>query len=163
MKLSNTIHYPVAPAVVLRAMTDRKFHEDKIKALGALQCEVLEDHRHDSAYRIRIRRTMRNEAPVPALLKKLVPTETTLEHTDYWNIATRAATVDIRLIGLPVTLACRIVVTPEGKGSLLTHDWDVRASVPLLGSALEKFVAADLDRLMAAEAAASAPLLGRYA
>lgn len=163
MKQRLSVSYPVTPAVLLRALTDRGFHEAKIRALGALNSEVLSDGMEGDEFVIRIRRSVRNTAQVPGLLKKLVPAISTLEHEDRWNAKTGKGQVTLRIEGLPVQLSCEITAIARGGSTELSHDWDIRCSLPMVGGAVERFVAADLPQRMEEEARAGRPLLARYA
>lgn len=162
MKKSISVVYPVPPGAVLRAMTDLSFHQDKLRAMAMLSSEVLEHSHSGGRFYIRIRRTMRGDAPVPALIKKLVPAVSTLEHRDYWDAAEGTGRVEIELEGLPVELRCEMRAICCPAGTELRHDWQVRCSLPVVGGTIERFVAGDLQRQMELEAAASRPLLGRY-
>lgn len=163
MKQTISVTYPVSPEVLLRALTDRAFHEAKIQALGALRSEVLSDGRQGDEFVIRIRRSVRNTAQVPALLKKLVPDVSTLEHEDRFNVKAGKGHLALRIEGLPVQLSCELTAIAQGDGTELRHDWDIRCSLPIVGGAVERFLAADLPRRMEEEASAGRPLLARYA
>lgn len=163
MKQTISVTYPVTPEVLLRALTDRAFHEAKIQALGALRSQVLSDGRDGDEYVIRIRRSMRNTAQVPALLKKLIPENSTLEHEDRFDAKAGKGHLVLCFEGLPVQLSCELTAIARGDGTELRHEWDIRCSLPIVGGAVERFVAADLPQRMEAEASAGRPLLARYA
>lgn len=162
MKLLIPVSYAVPPAVVLRAMTDPDFHAEKIRRLQPLSFEIVEHGTVGSKFSIRVRRTMRNEVPVPALLKKLMPATSVIEHTDTWDTKTGKGRVVLSIEGLPVQLGCSIAATALGTGTELNHDWEILCRLPMIGSAAERFIAGDLPRLMELEADASRPLLDRY-
>lgn len=163
MKQTISVTYPVTPAVLLRALTDRAFHEAKIQALGALRSEVLSDGMDGDEYVIRIRRSMRNTAQVPALLKKLIPEGSTLEHEDRFDAKAGKGHLVLSIEGLPVQLSCELTAIAQGSGTELRHEWDIRCSLPIVGGAVERFLAADLPQRMEQEANAGRPLLERYA
>lgn len=162
MKKTISVSYPVSRAVLLRALTDRSFHESKIRALGALHGEVLSAVREGDEFVIRIRRSVRNTAQVPGLLKKLVPAVSTLEHEDRWNATSGQGRVTLHIEGIPVQLSCEIEAIARGSATELRHDWDIRCNVPLVGSAAERFLAGDLPQRMDEEARAGRPLLAKY-
>ncbi|ROH86786.1 DUF2505 domain-containing protein [Stagnimonas aquatica] len=162
MKLELVASYSAASEVVLRAMTDRRFHEDKIRLLGAVQSEVINCSTQGAEFEIRIRRTMRNERPVPAGLRGLLPETSVVEHRDHWNAKTGRGTVAISIQGVPVELSCAIELAATTAGTDLKHRWDIRSRLPVIGGALEKFIAADLPRLMELETRAGSALLERY-
>ena len=162
MKQSISVVYPVPPEAVLRAMTDPAFHQDKLRSMAVLSSEVLEHSSSGDRFFIRIRRTMRSDVPVPALIKKLVPAVSTLEHRDYWDADEGTGRVEIKIDGLPVELRCEMHAIRCPAGTELRHAWDVRCSLPMVGGTIERFVAGDLQRRMELEAAASRPLLDRY-
>lgn len=163
MKLLIPVTYPVPPAVLLRAFTDYGFHEEKIRYLNPISFEIL-DHQGDSSdFTIRVRRNMRNEAQVPALIKKLIPVTSFVEHEDRWDATYGVGKVSLSIEGLPVRLTCSLIATAAGTETVLSHDWDIQCRLPVVGSAVERFIAGDLPRLMELEADAARPLLARYA
>ncbi|MDP3856489.1 MAG: DUF2505 domain-containing protein [Stagnimonas sp.] len=162
MKLVIPVNYAVPPSQLMRALTDRDFHAEKIRRLQPLSFEIVEHSKVGSKFSIRVRRTMRNEAAVPALLKKLVPATSVIEHIDTWDTKTGKGQVVLSIAGLPVQLGCSITATARGNGTELSHDWEILCRLPVVGSAAERFIAGDLPRLMELEADAARPALERY-
>ena len=162
MKKVITVNYPQPPEIVLRALADRAFHEDKMVELGALQCEVLECDQSEAGLRITISRQMQNEAQVPRALKKFIPSIVRLTHTDEWDVSTQTGTVHLEIEGVPVVTRMAIEAVASGGGTNLVHDCEVKSSAPLIGGLLEKFSAAELESQIQNDATVSAVLVDRY-
>lgn len=162
MKHRIVIPLPFPPEVVLRAMTTTRFHLDKIQRLGAFGCELLEEGDVGPKHFVRIRRRMPNRPAVPGALAKLLPADVILNHRDEWNAATRSGEIDVHVEGTPVRMRARVKVVPAGDGSEQVFDWEIKASVPLVGGAVEKFVANDLDRTVGDESRIVRELLANY-
>lgn len=162
MKHRIVIPLPYPPDVVMRAMATTRFHLDKIKGLGAFSCELLEEGDDGPKHFVRIRRRMPNRPAVPGAIAKLMPADVVLHHRDEWNSASRAGDIDVQVEGTPVRMRATAMVVPAAGGSEQCFDWEIKASVPLLGGTLEKFVVQDLDRTVVDESRIVRELLKAY-
>jgi hypothetical protein len=140
--------------------SDRNFHENKMKALDVISYKVLEHAADGGEFHIRVERRLPMQAP--ALLKKVLPAETTSVVDERWNLATRNGRVKADTVGVPIEMSCSASIADEKQACVVTYDWEIRARVPLVGGALEKFIASDLDRRLAQEARIAAGFLEPY-
>lgn len=159
MKHAVVIPLTHSPETALRALVQPLFHLDKWRRMGALGCELIDDGAEGE---IRLRRRARQGA-APAPLSKLVPSEVTFLNLDRWNPARKTGEVEVKLDGLPLRMHATTKVVPTAQGCELRFDWDIQASVPLLGGAMEKFVAKNVDRETLEEAKVVNALLATYA
>lgn len=162
MKRRIVLALPYPPEVVMRAMTTPQFHIDKVRGLGALSCELLEEGGAGSARFVHIRRRMPGRAPVSGPLAKLLPSEIVLRHRDEWDGAGRSGRIEVQIEGVPLLMRATAAVVATATGSDQCFDWEITASLPLVGGVLERFVAQDLDRSIREEAQVVKELLKQY-
>lgn len=157
MKHEIKAKYPAKSDVVLKMFTDKEFHTRKLQAMGLKNYRVLECTGGANDFRIKIERKVPTEAP--ALVKKFIPAETTAVNEERWNSAKKTGVVQVQPQGVPVEMSCTASFKDEGAGCVITYVWDVKAKVPLVGGALEKFVCSDMDKRLADETRAAIGLL----
>ena len=159
MKFEIKSRYPASAAVVMKMFMDPAFHTGKLQALGLNKFKVLEQKTQGEDFHIRIERKVPLDAP--ALIRKVVPAETTAVSEERWNRTTMKGKVRVEP-GVPVDMNCEASISDEGGECVVRYLWEVRAKVPLIGGALEKFICSDLESKMVEETRAAAGLLGPY-
>jgi hypothetical protein len=160
MKHEIKSRYPATAEVVMRMFANPDFHLAKLEGLGLKKYQVLEKEAQGDDFRIRIERKVPLEAP--ALVRKVVPAETTAVSDERWNLRTRKGRVSISP-GIPVDMNCDATITDVSPGEcIVNYVWDVRAKVPLIGGALEKFICSDLESKMVDETRVTASLIARF-
>lgn len=159
MKQKIESRYAVPAQVVMRAFADPAFHLAKLDGLGLKKYRVLEQHSSAQQFRIRIERKVPMQAP--ALVKKVVPSETTAVSEERWELGTRKGRVIVEP-GVPVDMSCEAGIDELGAECVVRYEWEVRAKVPLIGGALEKFILADMVAKMNDETRVAAALMERY-
>ena len=160
MKFDIKARYPASSAVVLKMFTDKDFHQKKLGVLGIQKSRVLEHDAKGDDFRIKIERKVPLDAP--GLVKKFVPAEATVVSEEKWNRASKTGTVKIEPAGVPVEIRCSARFADDAQGCVITYAFDVNAKVPLVGGALEKFIASDMQGKFADEARAATTLLDPY-
>lgn len=159
MKFEIKSRYPASAAVVMKMFMDPAFHTGKLEALGLKKYRVLEQSAKADDFHIRIERKVPLDAP--ALIRKVVPAETTAISEERWNRSTMKGKVSVQP-GVPVEMTCEASISDVGSECVVRYLWEVRAKVPLIGGALEKFICSDLESKMVEETRAAAGLLGAY-
>lgn len=159
MKQKIESRYPVPAAVVMRAFADPAFHTAKLEGLGLMKYKVLEQQSSAEQFRIRIERKVPLEAP--ALVRKVVPSETTAVSEERWQLRTRKGRVIVEP-GIPIEMSCEASIDDVGPECVVSYQWEVRAKVPLIGGALEKFILADLTAKLVDETRVAATLMAKY-
>lgn len=160
MKHESLMRYPAPAAVVMRMFSDGAFHRRKLAQVGLSHYAVLEEAKDDAQFRIRIERHV--PLDVPGVLKKVVPASTRVINDETWDLQRRSGRVSVEPQGIPVSLACSTSMRDEGKGCVVVYAWEVKARVPLIGGALEKFVIADTERHAQRETEIAIGLLEAY-
>jgi hypothetical protein len=159
MKHEIKSRYSASAEVVMRMFANPEFHIAKLQGLGLKKYQVLEQEAKGDDFRIRIERKVPLDAP--ALVRKVVPAETTAISDERWNLRTRKGKVSISP-GIPVDMNCEASITDAGAECVVSYVWDVRARVPLIGGALEKFICSDLESKMVDETRVAATLIARF-
>ena len=160
MKFDIKAKYPAPTATVLKMFMDAEFHKKKLVALGITQSRVLEAGGSGDDFRIRIERKVPLAAP--SLIQKFVPAQATVTSEERWNKASKTGKVTIAPAGVPVDIKCTAKFADDAGGCTITYSFDVNAKVPLVGGALEKFIASDMQGKFADEAKAAITLLEPY-
>lgn len=160
MKFDIKARYAAPSATVLKMFMDKDFHAKKLQVLGIARSRVLEHEARGDDFRIRVERKVPLNAP--AMVRKFVPAEATVTSEERWNRAAKTGTVKVEPAGVPVDIRCDARFADDAKGCVITYAFEVRARVPLVGGALEKFIAGDMESKFAEEAKAAASLLEPY-
>lgn len=160
MKHEMQVRYPASSAVVIKMFTDKAFHTTKLEAMGVHKYQVLKHQFDGRDFSIRIERQVPMQAP--ALVRRLVPMEAKVTNEESWNIAAKTGKVKVEPQGMPVEMACTMAMADRGKECLVSYSWEIRAKLPLLGGALEKFIVGDLEKRSAEETEAAIALLKNY-
>jgi hypothetical protein len=159
MKHEMQARYPARAATVAKMFADKEFHVRRLEALGyAGKYRVLAHRLDGKDFSIKIERRVPVQMPG---LKKAAG-ETVVINEEAWDLESQIGRVVVEAQGLPLTMSCQTAIRDEGRGCVVDYRWDVRAKLPLVGAALEKFAIADMQRRAAEETRVSIELLARY-
>jgi hypothetical protein len=148
MDLRTEHPYDAEPAAVFRMLTDPEFLRAKLTALGHRDIEVLEC----APDRVVTRRTV--PLDVPGFLRKVVNPANTVTQTDEWGPdrdGVREGTWQVDAKGVPVALSGTMRLVPTDGGAVETIEGRAKASLPLVGGRLEKFIADNTLHTLARE------------
>ena len=160
MKFDIKAKYPAPSATVLKMFMDKDFHQKKLGALGITESRVLEHAAAGDDFRIKVERKVPLNAP--GVVAKFVPAKATVVSEEKWNRAKKTGQVKVEPAGVPVDIRCNARFADDAQGCTITYAFEVNARVPLVGGALEKFIASDMETKFADEAKAAISLLGPY-
>ena len=160
MKHLSQARYPAPPDVVMRMFSDVNFHTRKLEQMGFSSFRVLGHSFDGKDFRIKVERKVPMQ--VPGLLKKVVPSESTAINEESWNVQAGTGRVVVEPVGMPLEISCVARIEAHGQECLISYDWTIKARIPLVGGALEKFVASDMDKHFARETAIAVSLLRDY-
>lgn len=144
MKYHDTINYPVPADELFRFFTASEFFVRKYVAQGATNVRVTHAEINGSRSTITVSRDVPVEVPIPSFARALVPSHITLVQTDAWDVATQKGTLQIEFKGMPVRVNCEMTLKDSAGSAVEELAFDIRVSVPLLGSKLEALLAQDL-------------------
>lgn len=160
MKHEMKAHYPAPAAVVMKMFADQSFHTRKLDGMGYTgKYQVLATGGDGKkSFSIRIERKVPVSLPG---MGKNAP-ESTVINEESWDLASRTGKVVVELKGMPLEMSCTTSIRDEGKGCVVTYQWDVKSKVPLVGGTIEKMVVGDMSKKADEETQAAIALLKNY-
>ena len=147
MKQTLEGRYPAKSDVVIKMMTDRKFYTDRLDLEGVKGYEVLASAFDGKRFSITIKRKV---------------TAITLTTIESWDVASKKGTIKVELQGMPLKLSCETALKDDAKGCVLTYNWDISSSVPLVGGKIEKQFAGENEKAVPAQTKFGIQLLKNY-
>ncbi|MEJ5914155.1 DUF2505 domain-containing protein [Pseudokineococcus sp. 1T1Z-3] len=142
MRVHAEVRYPASADAVAAMLADTAFVDARDAATHALEHSSSVEGSADGAFVVRSSRAMPTDG-APAVARRFVGDTLVLEQTDVWSEpaadGSRTGTMTIEVPGAPVALraSLRLDAQPDGS-SVETMEGDLKASVPLVGGALEK-------------------------
>lgn len=140
-KLSNTDRYPATPDQIMAMLQDSEYPKAKYEALGDLKFEVVKHEPSDVGLETVVDREV--AANLPDIAKKVLGETNHLVQTENWGTSGDGygGDMDIDSPGKPMNIQATMSITPVGDAeSDWTVDFEIKASVPLIGGKLEKMV-----------------------
>lgn len=150
-------------ATVLKMFSDKAYFERKYKELGFRDIQVLEHSVDAKRFRIKVRYTAPNSAPLPDFAKKFLGETNTVVQSDAWDLERKTGRLEAEIKGVPVKVSADMRLADEGAGSANTLKWSLSCGIPLIGGKLEQVVAGDIKAKGAADLAKSREILKGYA
>jgi len=144
MKHQSQVRYPASSDVVIKMFTDKNFHTRKLDTMGLKNYLILDHALEGAEFRIKIQRKVPMQAP--ALVKKFVSAESTVVNEERWNTKSKTGKVLVEPQGMPLEMWCVTALKDQGGECIVSYDWTIKAGIPIVGGALEKFVVSDLER-----------------
>lgn len=157
MKHEVKVRYPAPASTVINLFTDATFYPRKLEVLGVPSFKVLDSRtgKNDLSIKLELHVPMQ----VPGILKKVIPADMTVTQEESWDKTTRTGTVRVQSAASPADMTCKASLTDEGKNCIVTYTWEIKARIPLIGGALEKFICADIDERARREQAGAEALV----
>ncbi|MGH8504541.1 MAG: DUF2505 domain-containing protein [Stenotrophobium sp.] len=147
MKQKLEARYPAPSSVVIKMMTDKQFHCDRLEMQGHKTYEILGHEFDGKDFSIKFKRKL------PA---------TTITHEDIWNVASKTGQVRVELHGMPVEMSCETSLRDDGGECVMTYDWNIHSKVPLVGGKIEKTIAAENEKAIPEQTEMGIKLLKNY-
>lgn len=145
---------------------DHSYCPRKYRELGLKDVEVISKKNDGRDYHISCRFKMKPSIEVPKIAQKFVGGSDWLSvlQTDSWDLQTRTGRLDIVIEALKsfTTIRCDMRLEPHPQGAVNRMRWTVESSVPLIGGALAKFLAQDIQSKFADDCAAANRILQDY-
>jgi hypothetical protein len=162
MQFNDKHSFDKPAASVLKMFSDRAYFERKYRELGYRDIEVLEHALDARRFRITVRYTAPNSAPVPDFAKKFLGQTNSVTQSDTWDLEKRTGRLEAEIRGVPVKVSADMKLADAGAGSANTLKWTVSCGIPLLGGKLEQLVAGDIQAKGKADLAKSREILAGY-
>jgi hypothetical protein len=162
MQFNDKHSFDKPAATVVRMFSDKAYFERKYKELGFTNIEVLEHSSDGKKFRIKVRYSAPNSAPVPDFAKKFLGATNVVTQSDAWDIEKKTGRLEAEIRGVPVKVVADMKLADEGGGSVNTLKWNLSCGIPLLGGKLEQIVGSDIQSKSKADVAKSRELLKGY-
>lgn len=155
MHLQVTVPVPADPRTAGAMLADPVYVRAKVIASGAEVLHVDVAPADDGALTVTTRRALPTDQ-IPANVRAFVGSTLEVRQVEAWEPAapdgTRTGTVAVEIAGAPVRLTGTVALTAAADGSAITYDGDLKANVPLFGSAVEQAAAKAVRGALEAEA-----------
>jgi hypothetical protein len=153
--LQVTVPVPTDPRTAGTMLADPVYVRAKVLASGAEVLHVDVAPAEDGALTVTTRRALPTDL-IPPNVRAFVGSTLEVRQVEAWEPATadgsRTGTVAVEIAGAPVRLTGTVALTAAGSGSEITYDGDLKANVPLFGSAVEQAAAKAVRGALEAEA-----------
>ena len=140
MQVNAKIPYAATTEQVFAMLTDDTFVQQVCEATGALRQEVTITPAAGGAT-VTTRRDLATDE-IPDFVKRFVGSTLTVLRVDRWGGAaadgSREGSLSVEIVGAPVRMTGTLRLSPTDAGSIEDVDGDLRASVPLIGSKVER-------------------------
>lgn len=153
MKISKKWTLPATPDDVYELSVDPAYQEEICEEAGALshQSTVVET---DSGHEVTVQRVMPS-GDVPDLVKKVVGDKVDVTQVITWGArqadGSREGTLEVSFKGQPISLKGTASLTPDGDGTSVAVEGDLKAKIPLVGGKIEKLSAPEFIKAIGAE------------
>ena len=131
-------------ASAFKLATDQKHQEEIYDQLGGSDVKIKREGR---APNVKLRISRREAANPPAAIRKLVPSESEVHHSEDWSadgdVHTARIAIDIK--GTPVKISGTKSIRPEKKDCIVEWNFDVTCGIPLLGGLIASFVGSEVE------------------
>ena len=155
MHLQVTVPVPTDPRTAGTMLADPVYVRAKVLASGAEVLHVDVAPAEDGALTVTTRRALPTDL-IPANVRAFVGSTLEVRQVEAWEPAaadgSRTGTVAVEIAGAPVRLTGTVVLAAVEDGSAITYDGDLKANVPLFGSAVEQAAAKAVRGALEAEA-----------
>lgn len=157
MRISIDLHFPAATDAVVRLINDEDFIRYRAQRTRSRVVQVDVTPGPDGSFTSAVRRTISSEL-IPPHVRQLVGNELEIRQTEAWAEprsgpqGDRHGTVAVEITGAPVRMTGSILLTPSDQGSVMTYSGEIKSSLPLFGTAVEKAAADAIEQALLDEA-----------
>ena len=162
MQFNDKHSFDKPAATVLKMFSDRAYFERKYRELGFRDIEVLEHVADARRFRIKVRYSAPNNAPIPDFAKRFLGENNVITQSDTWDLEKKTGRLEAEIRGVPVKASADMKLADEGAGSANTLKWNLSCGIPLIGGKLEQVVASDIQAKSKTDLAKSREILKGY-
>lgn len=130
---------------VFALLTDPAWLEARSLALGELAAKV---KAKKSAKGATVSMTRRVKRDLPALVAKVLPSESDLQFVEAWakDGDGYTGTLAMDVVGQPVKMSAEFSLQPAGKGCVYRIEHHTKCSIPLLGGPVARFAQGQIEQ-----------------
>jgi len=126
----------------VRMLADEDFAHERARATGADDGEAWVDGSADTAFTVAIRRTV-PATSIPSEFRSFVGKDLHVRYTEVWEPPSgndRIGTFAVEIVGAPGHVGGALGLTPHGDSTEFLATGEVKVSIPLFGSMVERAV-----------------------
>jgi hypothetical protein len=145
--------FPAPATVVYSTLVDEAFLSERLRSIGGKGAALLDHSRTGDRTAFRMRQGV-DASRLPGAVRSILNGDLVVEREERWEPAGAeyAGTSQVTISGMPAEIRGRQRVAPRGDGTDLVVTAQVKVSIPLIGGKLERVVAEQVGKLLAAEA-----------
>lgn len=151
-KVQTTMTYDADCDTVFAMFRDEAYVTEKVAKTGGSNAEVTVA---DEGSDVLITAARDLPAEVPSFVKKFTGDTIKVVETTRWSpaddLGARSAAVKLEFAGTPSAVSGTLNLRPAGDGAVVDVDFDVKASVPLVGGKIEGVIAEQIERAIRQE------------
>ncbi len=140
MRVTYELRYDATPEQVATMIADERFQDLKCERTGALEWEVTVETYDDGSTTVTSSRVMPTDH-VPDFIQRFVGATLTLRQVEDWEPVDQdggRGTVTVEISGAPIVFTADLTLGVQDGTCVQTVRGDLKASVPLVGSKIEK-------------------------
>ncbi|MFC4853052.1 DUF2505 domain-containing protein [Actinophytocola glycyrrhizae] len=134
---------------VFSTLVDEMFLTARLRDLGGKSAALLDHHSTGESAAFRLRQGV-DGSKLPSVVRSIVNGDLVVEREERWRGYESAGRATIN--GVPADITSRGRLTERGGGTELVISAEVKVAIPLVGGKIEKVVAEQVTKLLAAEA-----------
>ncbi len=152
-RLEHRSTYPAPVDVVYSTLVDEAFLTERLQAIGGKGAALLSHRREGDRAAFTLRQGVDGDR-LPSAVRSILKGDLVVEREERWKAEDSAegggymAISKVSIAGVPAEIRSRSRLVEAG----LTVQAEVRVNIPLIGGKLEKVVAEQVEKLLAAEA-----------
>jgi uncharacterized protein DUF2505 len=152
-RFSHRASYPTPVDTTFTTLVDEAYLTERLDAIGGKDATLLAHARKDEEVAYRIRQGV-DAQRLPSAVRSILGGDLVVEREERWrpdgaNVVSHSK---VTISGVPAEITARSRLVSAGEGCELVTDAEVRVSIPLVGGKIEKVVAEQVTKLLAAEA-----------
>lgn len=141
--------FPAPADDVFSTLVDEAFLTARLRDIGGKSAALLDHETSGDVAAYRLRQGV-DASRLPGAVRSIVNGDLIVEREERWRGFESAGRATIN--GVPAQISSRGLLTARGDGSELLIRAEVKVSIPLVGGKIEKVVAEQVTKLLAAEA-----------
>ena len=152
MKVTALHRYTQDADTVYRILRDLDHIKAKLESLGAKNIEIRPNAHDEETHRIEVKREL--PFALPPVFKSILKEWkgwSKVVHTEDWHMEKNGARVcrtDVKISNMPVSMSGKMILRPEGNGTIHELQMDIQCNIPIVGPKLVKLMAEETQKGM---------------
>jgi S1-C subfamily serine protease len=140
--------YPASPERVREVLTDRRYLQAKLQAVGGPRAELVSWEQDARGVTFVLHQAVPEDS-VPPFLRSMLSEGLTIRRTETWSSA--GGSVHAVVDGAPGTIIGMMRFAPDPAGCVLNAELTAEVPLPLVGAKVEKIITSNVAALMEKE------------